>query len=154
MLDKVIDFAYTGRLPNFPAKDCLDFFSIAVALHFHEACGAYYKQFNHIYRSPYRSVSTKIAANILSLTQLIKATDKQSKCAEELDHLFEATCEYLLKEPLDKLIRDKDFLRDLTADGMEAFLDVDKIAKPDEEIKVNMIIFYDIVNIEYKGRSG
>ncbi|XP_072037332.1 uncharacterized protein [Amphiura filiformis] len=141
ILDKVIDFAYTGRLPNYPAKEFMDFLTVAIALQFREALDAYYKQFNHIFRGGFRTVSTKIAASLLTLSQKIQKSNQKSGCAEHLENLFDGTCKYLLKEPVDKLISDKDFLQDMSADGMEAFLDRDDLAKPEEENKVASCIF-------------
>ncbi|XP_072036700.1 kelch-like protein 25 isoform X2 [Amphiura filiformis] len=150
IVKKVFDFAYTGRLPTYPANDFLDFFNVAVALHFHEALCIYDVQFNQLFKGAFRTVSTKVAANLISQAQKIRKPIQLSRCAEHLELIFDDTCKYLLKEPVDKLISDNDFLQDMSADGMEAFLDRDDLAKPEEENKVLDLVLawvkYDQIN--------
>ncbi|XP_072037326.1 uncharacterized protein [Amphiura filiformis] len=135
-LNKVIDFAYTGRLPLATDVGFKHFFVTVVALHFSEALHVYEMYFINLFKREQRVFPPSAAGIILTECQKIRKPIMLSSCAEYLENIADNTSKYLLKEPLEKLRDDAGFMAYLSDKALVTFLDRDDLAKPAEEAKV------------------
>ncbi len=135
-LKKIIDFAYTGRLPLATDVGFKHFFVTAVALQFQEALRVYDMYFIHFFKKKQRLLPLSAAAIILTECQKIRQPFMLSSCAEYLDSISDNTSKYVLIETFEKLYTDQGFLAYLSVDALLVFLERDDLTKRADELQV------------------